>query len=47
MGVPWAAAVGAVALKAALAWAPALALGGASLFLTRRALRREAVLAPA
>ena len=40
LGVPWAAAVGAVALKAAVAWLPALALGGVSLVLTRRALRR-------
>jgi hypothetical protein len=33
------AAAGAVALKAAVAWVPALALGGISLVLTRRALR--------
>jgi hypothetical protein len=39
LGVPWMAATGAVALKAAVAWAPALALGGISLMLTRRALR--------
>lgn len=39
LGVPWAAAAGAVALKAAVAWAPALVLGGVSLVLTRRALR--------
>ncbi len=38
-GVPWVAATAAVTLKAALAWAPALVLGGASLLLTRRALR--------
>lgn len=37
LGVPWAAAVGAVALKAVVAWAPALALGGAGLLLARRA----------
>ena len=43
LGVPWAAAVGAVALKAATAWLPALALGGVSLFLTRRAMRRTSV----
>lgn len=41
LGVPWTAAAGAVALKAAVAWAPALALGGVSLFLTRRALRHQ------
>jgi hypothetical protein len=41
-GVPWAAAIAAVALKAALAWLPALALGGVSLVLTRRAVRRLA-----
>jgi hypothetical protein len=46
LGVPWAAAAAAVALKATLAWLPALALGGVSLVLTRRALRRAA-LAPA
>jgi hypothetical protein len=42
LGVPWAAAAGAVALKAAVAWLPALALGGVSLVLTRRALRQHA-----
>jgi hypothetical protein len=42
MGVPWGAAVGAVSLKAALAWVPALILGGVSLLLTRRALRDAA-----
>ncbi|GAB3766516.1 hypothetical protein FB382_001832 [Nocardioides ginsengisegetis] len=47
LGVPWAAATAAVALKAAVAWLPALALGGVSLVLTRRALRRTAVPAPA
>lgn len=35
-GVPWAAAAVAVALKAALAWLPALALGGVSLLIFRR-----------
>ncbi len=35
-GVPWAAAVAAVALKAAVAWVPALGLGGASLLHHRR-----------
>lgn len=44
-GVPWAAAAAAVALKAALAWVPALTLGGASLVLHRRQVR--AVAAPA
>ena len=39
IGVPWVAATAAVTLKAALAWAPALVLGGVSLLLTRRALR--------
>lgn len=39
LGLPWASAMAAVALKAALAWLPALALGGVSLLLTRRALR--------
>jgi len=39
LGVPLAAAAAAVALKAALAWAPALALGGLSLLVTRRSLR--------
>ena len=45
LGVPWTAAIGAVALKAALAWLPALLLGGASLVLTQRAMRRAPVLA--
>jgi hypothetical protein len=40
LGLPWVAATGAVALKAAVAWLPALTLGGASLVLTRRTLRR-------
>jgi hypothetical protein len=47
LGVPWLAAVGAVALKAAVAWVPALALGGISLFLTRRAMRSAVVPLPA
>ena len=42
LGVPWAAAAAAVAVKAAVAWLPALVLGGVSLVLTRRALRRAA-----
>lgn len=40
-GVPWVAAAAAVTLKAALAWLPALLLGGTSLLLTRRELRRR------
>ncbi|KRF32381.1 lysylphosphatidylglycerol synthase domain-containing protein [Nocardioides sp. Soil805] len=39
LGVPWVAATAAVTLKAAVAWLPALVLGGVSLVLTRRALR--------
>ncbi len=42
LGVPWVAATAAVTLKAAVAWLPALALGGISLLLTRRALRATA-----
>lgn len=42
LGVPWTSATAAVALKAVLAWLPALILGGVSLILTRRALRRVA-----
>lgn len=37
MGVPWLAAATAVTLKAALAWLPALTLGGLSFLLARRA----------
>ncbi len=40
-GVPWGAAAAAVALKASLAWLPALALGGVSLLLFRRTRRHE------
>ncbi|WP_460793502.1 lysylphosphatidylglycerol synthase domain-containing protein [Nocardioides pacificus] len=47
LGIPWTAAAAAVTLKAALAWAPALILGGVSLVLTRRALKRAAHTAPA
>jgi glycosyltransferase 2 family protein len=36
LGLPWQAALGAVSLKAALAWLPALLLGGGSLLLARR-----------
>jgi hypothetical protein len=43
MGVPWVAAAAAVTLKASLAWLPALFLGGASLLVTRRAVRRTTV----
>lgn len=48
LGVPWVAAAGAVTLKAAVAWLPALVLGGISLIMTRRAMRGAAVVpAPA
>jgi glycosyltransferase 2 family protein len=43
-GVPWAAAAGAVALKAAVAWLPALLLGGPSLLLARRQVAAAALL---
>jgi hypothetical protein len=46
MGIPWVAAAAAVTLKAALAWLPALLLGGASLLVARRAGRRT-TLSPA
>ena len=36
LGLPWQAALGAVALKATLAWLPALLLGGVSLLLAGR-----------
>ena len=45
LGVPWAAAAAAVAIKAAVAWLPALALGGVSLVLARRAVRTPAPVA--
>jgi hypothetical protein len=45
LGLPWTAALAAVTLKAALAWVPALLLGGTSLLATRRAARRTAVVA--
>jgi hypothetical protein len=51
LGLPWSAAFGAVALKATLAWLPALLIGGVSLLLARRLARRgrttAAPLAPA
>lgn len=47
LGLPWVAATAAVALKAALAWLPALVLGGSSLYLTRRHHRHAAALAAA
>ena len=47
LGVPWVAAAAAVALKAALAWLPALLLGGVSLVLTRKAAKQAARLAHA
>jgi glycosyltransferase 2 family protein len=43
LGLPWVAATAAVALKALLAWLPALALGGLSLFLHRRQRRAVVV----
>lgn len=43
LGVPWSSAAAAVALKAALAWLPALALGGVSLLVTRRMMGSTAV----
>jgi glycosyltransferase 2 family protein len=42
LGLPWTAAAAAVALTAAVAWLPALALGGPSLVSTRRSLRAAA-----
>jgi hypothetical protein len=45
LGVPWRAAMGAVALMASLAWLPALTLGGGSLLLARRSLRRQSATA--
>jgi hypothetical protein len=48
LGLPWHAALGAVALKATLAWLPALALGGVSLLAARRyAQHRHDAPAPA
>jgi hypothetical protein len=47
MGLPVVAAVAAVALKAAVAWLPALSLGGVSLFLTRRHHRATLAASPA
>lgn len=45
LGIPWSAALAAVAVKAAVAWVPALTWGGGSLLATRRALRRDVALA--
>ena len=42
LGLPFPAALGAVSLKAALAWLPALALGGVSLLVARHAGRSAA-----
>lgn len=39
LGLPWVAATAAVALKAVLAWLPALAIGGLSLLVHRRQVR--------
>lgn len=41
LGIPLVAAVAAVALKAAIAWLPALTLGGVSLLMTRRSHRAQ------
>lgn len=41
LGLPWTAAAGAVTLKAALAWLPALTLGGTSLIRTRQMLKNS------
>lgn len=41
LGIPWQAALAAVSLKAAVAWLPAIAFGGVSLLLARRAVRRS------
>jgi hypothetical protein len=43
LGIPWEAALGAVSLKAAIAWLPAGLLGGVSLLLARRAASRLSV----
>lgn len=40
LGIPWHAALGAVSLKALLAWVPALLFGGGALMSARRATRR-------
>ena len=37
LGVPWQAALGAVTLMTSIAWVPALAIGGVSLLLAKRA----------
>jgi len=46
-GVPLTAAIAAVTLKAAVAWVPALTLGGGSLLLSRRATARATAVAVA
>jgi hypothetical protein len=46
LGIPWQAALAAVTVKAAVAWVPALTLGGVSLLLTRRALRSTTAVVP-
>jgi hypothetical protein len=45
LGLPWVAASAAVAIKATLAWLPALALGGLSLALGRRQTRAAGITA--
>ncbi|QIK76612.1 lysylphosphatidylglycerol synthase domain-containing protein [Nocardioides piscis] len=47
LGLPWVAAAAAVALKAALAWLPAIVLGGSSLYLTRRRHKHAVMVAAA
>jgi hypothetical protein len=44
LGIPWQAALAAVSIKAVVAWLPAIAFGGVSLLLARRAVRRVAAL---
>jgi glycosyltransferase 2 family protein len=46
LGVPWPAALAAVTMKAAIAWIPAIVLGGSSLLLTRAVMRRAAAAVP-
>ena len=46
LGLPWHAALGAVALKATLAWLPALVLGGVSLLAARRLARHRPTALP-
>ncbi|MGA8247309.1 MAG: hypothetical protein WB797_10420, partial [Nocardioides sp.] len=43
LGIPWQAALAVVSVKALVAWLPAITLGGVSLLLTRRAVRRASL----